>query len=434
MTERCIYIDPDPRDPRARKIDVRASQWYATVVLDRDEYVYASAPRGQSPELPDTYTEAVDRACNASMDRIFYDGYPGGFFWGRGPSRITLFAQFSQVEAAVEALRAAELDQDYTKLHAFADSLALPIDDWLAPGERELVRGIDFHAPPSAFLRFLRHKAKAQGLRLNGRATAGSVWVRPTLPFFQKEIRERFPEQHPGWVDRWTGYVDSDAAPIRPWVGGREHNLSYGAKPVQFRMKKIPELDSCRCGMRLQGAQDDGQAHATHHMAWEFGVRVPKSLMWLSNLAVVTTESPISWRKLAYKVARWPQVENHYDFRSWSHLDEPEQTSDNLRAYLLQANDCVIGYLAAHDTNEHRRWDLVRESRYAEGEDITLRPRINLIWVAGSYRLQGIGGALVRALADDFGCGITDVSWSTPVSDAGLRLAQRLSPEGVWVS
>ncbi|MFE3038352.1 GNAT family N-acetyltransferase [Streptomyces canus] len=155
--------------------------------------------------------------------------------------------------------------------------------------------------------------------------------------------------------------------------------------------------------------------------------------MWLRDLAVVTTESPVAWRKPVYKVARWPQVENHYDFRSWSHLDEPEVTPDNVRAYLLRANNGVIGYLAAHDANEHRHWDLADGSR-SEGEDTTLRPRINLIWVAGTYRHQGVGGTLVRALADDFGCRITDVSWSTPVSDAGRRLARRLSPEGVWVS
>lgn len=433
MTERRTYLDPDPRDPRSRRIDVRASQWYATVVLDRDGYVDATSSRGRSPELPTAYTEAVDRALRASIDRIYYDGYPGDFFWFGSPNWVSMYVQFSQIETAVEALRAAELDQDYSKLHAFAESLALPIDDWLAPGERELVRGVDFHSPPSAFLRFLRKKAKGYGLRLNGRATAGSVWVRPTLPFIAKEIRERFPEQHPGWVDRWTEYVASEGEPIRPWVGSRGQNLSYGAKPVQFRSATIPDRDGCPCGMRLRGSSDDSKAHAAHHSMWEFGIKTPRNLMWLSDLAVVTTESPIAWRKLAYKVARLPQVENHYDFRSWSHLDEPEATPDNLRAYLLQANDCVIGYLAAHDTNEHRRWDLVDGSP-SNGEDDTLRPRINLIWVAGTYRHLGIGGTLVRALADDFGCEMADVSWSTPISDAGQRLARRLSPEGIWIS
>lgn len=128
-----------------------------------------------------------------------------------------------------------------------------------------------------------------------------------------------------------------------------------------------------------------------------------------------------------------PQKEEHYDFNSWPHLGEPEATSDNLRAYLLQANGHVIGYLAAHDTSEHRGWDLIDSSPYS-GKDDTLRPRIILIWVADIYRRQGVGALLVQALADDFGCQVADVSWSTPVSDAGRRLAGRVSPQGIWVS
>ncbi|MGW1892207.1 GNAT family N-acetyltransferase [Streptomyces sp. NPDC002004] len=128
-----------------------------------------------------------------------------------------------------------------------------------------------------------------------------------------------------------------------------------------------------------------------------------------------------------------PQKENHYDFRSWSHLDEPEVTPDNMRAYLLKTNGYVIGYLAAHDAGQHRRWDLSDGSRLGDEDDI-LRPRIIRIWVADVYRHQGVGATLVQALADDFGCQVADVSWSTPVSDAGRRLARRLSPQGIWVS
>ncbi|MCE0446944.1 GNAT family N-acetyltransferase [Streptomyces tricolor] len=123
----------------------------------------------------------------------------------------------------------------------------------------------------------------------------------------------------------------------------------------------------------------------------------------------------------------------YYDFRSWSHVDEPEVTPDNMRVYLLQVNGYVIGYLAAHDTSDHQRWNLIDGAQYGD-QDNTLRPRIILVWVAGAYRHQGVGGTLVQALADDFACDIADVSWSSPVSDAGRRLARRLSPEGIWVS
>lgn len=148
---------------------------------------------------------------------------------------------------------------------------------------------------------------------------------------------------------------------------------------------------------------------------------------------MVTTQSPISWRKLAYQVARMPQKEESYDFPSWSHLGEPEAASDRYRAFLLKVDDRIVGYVAAHDTSDHRRWDLADGANYG-AEDATLRPRIILIWVADAYRQRGIGATLVQALATDFGCEVADVSWSTPVSAAGRRLARRLSPDGIWVS
>ncbi|MFD7450985.1 GNAT family N-acetyltransferase [Kitasatospora sp. NPDC059827] len=433
MVNQTIYLDLDRRDRRSRKIHVRAYRWFATVDLDRDGYVDALTARGDDPSLPADYTEAVNRAYSTSIDRLWYDGYTGSFLWSGGPSSVTLHVPFPHVRAVVEALRLAELDHDYTGLHTLADQLVLPVEDWLAPGERELVRGIDFAPPPNAFLRFLRGKAQKLGVRLNGRATSGSVWVRPTLPPVEKQRREIFPERYSESVDRWTGYVERDDVPFRPWVGSRGQNLSYGAVPVQFRRVETPTSVACRCGMSLQDAWDRGKEHSIHHAAWALGIQVPKNLEWRTNLAVVTTESPIAWRKLAYQVARVPQRENHYDFNSWSYLEEPEPTPDNVRAYLLEANGYVIGYLTADDTSQHVRWDLIAKSKHG-GRDDTLRPRVGLIWVADVYRRQGIGATLVQALADDFGCPIADVSWQSPLSESGRHLARRVSPEGIWVS
>ncbi|MFD4864604.1 GNAT family N-acetyltransferase [Streptomyces sp. NPDC058412] len=433
MTERTIHLDPEPRDWRSRKIRVRPSRWYATVELDRDGYVTAERSRGRVRELPAAYVDAVHRVRSASIDCIWYDGYSEGFSWGGEPGWVTLFVQFPHVEAAVSALRIAELDHDYSGLHALAERLVLPVDDWLAPGERELIRGVDFAPPPNVFLKFLRGKAKERGVRLNGRATTGSVWVRPMLSPAQKLVCETSPERYPGWVDRWTEHVDADDAPLRPWVGARGENLSHGAEPVQFRAAETPAIEKCPCGMRLGEAEYGGQTHALDHAAWAFGARVPKNLEWRADLAVVTTQSAVAWRKLAYQVARLPQRENHYDFPSWSHLGEPKVTPDNVRAYLLQTNGSVIGYLNAYDTDKHRHWDLADGSPYGD-EDETLRPVIGLVWVADAYRRQGVGATIVQALADDFGCQVADVSWSSPISDAGRRLARRISPSGVWVS
>ncbi|WP_158697271.1 GNAT family N-acetyltransferase [Streptomyces hokutonensis] len=433
MTERTIHLVADASSRDTRKFRVRASRWFANVQLDRDGYFDTESLQGREPSLPADYIEAVDRARYAAMDRIRYEGNRGAFHFGNGPRWVDLCARFRDVEATVKALRTAELEYNYSGLHALADRLALPVDEWLAPGERELIRGVDFDSPPGVFLKFLRAKATKSGLRLNGRATAGSVWVRPTLPAAQKEIREMFPEQYPGWVDRWTGYVESDDEPFRPWVGGSGEELSRGAIPVQFQRLEIASSHECPCGMRLRDTGDDDNVHRVHHAAWALGVRVPKGLDWLGDLAIVTTQSPISWRKLAYQVARMPQREDNYDFPSWSHVGEPEASTDNYRAYLLKADERIIGYVAAHDSNEHRRWDLIDGSPYGD-EDVTVRPRIILIWVAGTYRHRGVGATLVQALATDFGCQVADVSWSTPVSVAGRRLARRLSPDGIWVS
>lgn len=189
----------------------------------------------------------------------------------------------------------------------------------------------------------------------------------------------------------------------------------------------------CRCGMRLEADWGHAETHAVHHAVWSFGVQVPRNLEWLDDLAVVTTQSSIGWRRLVYKAARLPQKENHYDFRSWTHLGEPEKTEGDLRAYLLKANGYVIGYLVAHDADYHRSWDLVDDSPDGDADE-RLRPRIDLVWVADVYRRQGVGAALVQKLADDFGCRVGDVSWSTPISDAGLNLARQLSPDGIWIS
>ncbi|MFG3014128.1 hypothetical protein ACGFZB_27630 [Streptomyces cinerochromogenes] len=433
MTERTIDLDPDLRGWRSRKIHVRAYRWYATVSLDRDGYLSARDSWEHDDQLPAAYTEAVDRAREACMDRISYDGYPGAFEWVSGPTWIPLFVPFPHVDAAVEALRAAELDHDHRGLRTLAERLALPVDDWLAPGQRELVRGVDFVPPPAVFLRFLRRKAREHGVRLNGRATAGSVWVRPTLSPVEKQEREGDPERYPGWVDRWTGYAEPDGAPTRPPVGGRDHRLSHGAAPVRFRAVETPSRGDCPCGMDLHARGEADDRHATHHVEWALGVPVPKNLAWWGSLAVVSTQSPIAWRKLVSRVARMPQRENQYDFSSWSHLDAPEVTPDNVRAYLLKANERVVGYLVSRDRSRHARWDLVRGSRYGEQDD-TLRPCVDLIWVADTHRRRGTGARLVRALADDFGCQVADVSWSAPFSEAGQRLARGLSPQGVWVS
>ncbi|MGP8304523.1 hypothetical protein ACTPOK_42935 [Streptomyces inhibens] len=94
MTERIAYLDPDPRNPRSRKIRVQASRWYATVELDRDGHVDAATLLGHDSELPAAFIEAVGRARDASIDRTWCDDYSGYVMSGDGPSWVTLGVQF----------------------------------------------------------------------------------------------------------------------------------------------------------------------------------------------------------------------------------------------------------------------------------------------------------------------------------------------------
>ncbi|GAA4930692.1 hypothetical protein GCM10023334_037800 [Nonomuraea thailandensis] len=54
--------------------------------------------------------------------------------------------------------------------------------------------------------------------------------------------------------------------------------------------------------MDLRALEDDGDEHPAHHATWAIGLRPPKNLEWWGDLAVVTTESPIAWRKLAHQM------------------------------------------------------------------------------------------------------------------------------------
>lgn len=74
-----------------------------------------------TPELPTAFVEAIDRARDAFIERIWHDGYPSGFSDGQGPRWVTLFVQFPHLEATVETLRIAELDHGYSKFLTLSD-------------------------------------------------------------------------------------------------------------------------------------------------------------------------------------------------------------------------------------------------------------------------------------------------------------------------
>ncbi|MFJ4679265.1 hypothetical protein [Kitasatospora sp. NPDC088783] len=424
-----LYLDRD-HTWRGRTIRVRPRRWFSEVTLDRDGYVETARDRGEDAELPPAFLDAIDYYHHRAARWIRYNGYRDTLVTVRGKSMVTLATPFEQSFHARCALQSAELDHDYRALYDLADKLALPLDDWLAPGERQLLRGVDFSSSPQAFLEFLRAEADEQGLRLNGRAEPGSVWVRPTLDPQVKRLREAHPEQFPGWTDRWTGHRDD--APRRPLGGGQGSRSAVASEPVVFLPVPARRPHQCPCGAPST-ERDNDETHRRLHAVWAYGLPAPKNLRWQHDLAVVTSQSPLSWRKLAAQAARIPRREGHYDFSSWSHDGEPAALPARDRAYLLHARGYVVGFLAARDVDHHRWWDLEEDSKPGDVVEAR-RPRIDMIWTAATHRRHGIGQTLAGALAVDSDCTTGDISWSCPITRPGRSLARRLSPGGIWIS
>lgn len=195
-TSRTIYLD-DQHAPDARKIDVRGGgRRYKEVVLDRDDYLWHNGTQDATRVVP-AYREAIEYAEDRLIDRIWYDGYDGGFAYGVGDHYVTLYAPHAHVDAAVEALRAAELHANYQPLYALGDAVKVPYEQWLTPGERVLVRGIDYDTTTVAFCRYLRHHGKRANLRMNVRAERDTVRIRPVPTQTARLLHEHDPENHP---------------------------------------------------------------------------------------------------------------------------------------------------------------------------------------------------------------------------------------------
>ncbi len=441
MTDDRIWLDPptDNRSVPRRRIDVRPGRWFTTLTLDRDDYVWRARKdrRDADADLRPGFEDALARYMNAACTYLWADGYPGTFLTSLGPETVTIVAPFAMADEAAQALKSAEMDGDMTKLEAVAAKLVIPLDQWLAPGERELRRGVDFTAPPTAFLRFLRAEASKRGLRLNGRAMPHAVWVRPQMPALARELQTQFPEQYAAYADpvRYADYEQNDNEPVRPYVGGRTAQRPSVVTPVVFQESRIG-LDQgrkCPCGMHDPWAQHNGSRHIEVHTQWSTGVAIPRSLTWIGgNIAVVTATSPLAWRKLAFQCALVPKRENGYDFASFD-VGDGEPSDENLRAYLYRVGGRVIGFVSVLDSSS-QWWHEFDSEDEPELTANTIRPVVNVIFTAQIWRRHGIAKELVEAIAKDSNITLTDVAWSGPFSESGYALAKRINPHGVWMN
>jgi hypothetical protein len=194
---RTIYLD-DRHTRDARVIHVRkGGRHYKDIVLNRDNYLWHNGEKDASRAAPTAFLDAVEYARTRLIDRIWYAGYDGGFTYGVGDTYVHIYAPDAHVDATVEALRAAELHANYHPLYALGDAVKVPYEQWLAPGERVLVRGIDYDTTTSAFRRYLRHHGKRADLRMNVRVEGDTIRIRPVPTQTARLLHEYNPDKHP---------------------------------------------------------------------------------------------------------------------------------------------------------------------------------------------------------------------------------------------
>ena len=242
------FLD-DPKPGHCRRfVEVQPSRDFAVVVLNRDDFVDRARVHSIDPSVPEAMKKAVDRCAQAALDRLLVDGvvttrnpFPDDRF-------LELVIPYRYIDDAVEALSDAELEGNLEGLSRLTDHLTVPFDEWLAPGNRELRRGIDFRGTPNHLLRVLRNKAKDRGIRVRGRAELDRVAVDPTPP---------------AQIGNFVSTPDEIATTPAP----ERSNRAREARGVEFvshnGAPNISDRNTCECGATINtmlelGTMTDG--------------------------------------------------------------------------------------------------------------------------------------------------------------------------------
>jgi len=192
MQPAVTFLDPESAGHARRKIyryplDAPNGD-FVQVRLDRDAYVdsrkISRADLGWQPDCE--AREVLARCQHAGFLRCVFRGCTlESFYSSLEPEYISLLVPTDVVEDTVEALREVEMDGSTQKLASLAERLKMPLDAWLAPGERSFRRGADYTIRSSRFLQLLRLLAGDYHVRVKGRAEEGSVRVevRPECVF-----------------------------------------------------------------------------------------------------------------------------------------------------------------------------------------------------------------------------------------------------------
>lgn len=175
--------------------------------------------------------------------------------------------------------------------------------------------------------------------------------------------------------------------------------------------------------------------HQKFHVLWEYGVLLPPDIPPPDNgVLTVPASGPKAHVEVAYKMARVAQMALGKSFASFA-LKSAEARRDWERnkatAYLAVRGGAVVGYLV---TRARTEWGVLTlddpEGEVTPSEHELPRPCLDLAFVCGGFRRQGIATQLVEVAATDQGLPADEFLHLLPFSKDGRAFAERFSREG----
>ena len=175
--------------------------------------------------------------------------------------------------------------------------------------------------------------------------------------------------------------------------------------------------------------------HQKFHVPWEYGVLLPPDILPPDNGVLrVPANGPKRQVELAFKMARVAQMALGKSFASFalrSAEAKRDWESSRAIAYLAVRDDAVIGYLVSRVRTAWGVFDLDdHEGEVTVTEHAQPRPCLDMVFVCGGFRRQGIATSLVEFAAIDQRIPTDKFLHLLPWSPDGRRFADRFSRDG----
>ena len=149
------------------------------------------------------------------------------------------------------------------------------------------------------------------------------------------------------------------------------------------------------------------------------------------RIICVTSFDTLALRRRAEAVARRAKRDTPYDFSAYHTTD----TEGNPHIYIAIRDERAIGFLALARLGRAGR---VTWEAFDQGGSVEMQPSpawtVLMVWVHPNLQQQGLGRQLVTAAAAERRQNVDDLVWLLPFTEAGRRLAQRLSPASILLS